>query len=126
MNSFRIIVNRYTPAVKSVGYYPRITPGYLPPAKVAVTAPAYTLNTPAYSAGIVSNLKYASPSIASTAGYSTYGSYGSSANDASYSNGAYYSSPAKVLAAPFTKYVSTPAVTTTFAAASPTIAPVAC
>lgn len=121
--SFRVIPNRYTPAVKSVGYYPKITPGYLPPAKVAVTSPAYTLNAPAYSAGIVT--KYASPAIAST-GYSTYGSYDSSAYDASYSNGAYYSSPAKVLAAPVTKYVSTPAVTTTFAAASPTIAPIAC
>lgn len=126
-NLFYIPLNRYTPTVKGVGYsYPRITPGYLPPAKVAISAPAYSLNTPAYSAGIVT--KYAAPAIASTAGYSTYGSYGSydsSAYDGSYSNGAYYSSP-KVLAAPVTKYVSTPAVTTTFAAAGPTIAPVAC
>lgn len=111
----------YTPAVKSVAYsYPKITPGYLPPAKVAISAPAYSLNAPAYSAGIVT--KYAAtPAIATTAGYS--GSYD---YDASYSRGAYYSAPAKVLAAPVTKYVSTPAVTTTFAAASPTIAPIAC
>lgn len=112
-------IRSYAPAVKTVGYsYPRVTPGYLPPAKVAISAPAYSLNTPAYSAGIVT--KYAAtPAIATTAGYS--GSYGSYDYDASYSRGAYYSAPAKV-----TKYVSTPAVTTTYATAGPTIAPIAC
>lgn len=96
----------------------------MPPAKVTYSAPAYSLNTPAYSAGIVT--KYAAtPAIATTAGYSG-GSYGSYDYDASYSRGAYYSAPAKVLAAPVTKYISTPAVTTTYATAGPTIAPIAC
>lgn len=124
MNKMLFLIHRYSPAVKSVGYsYPKITPGYLPPAKVAYSAPAYSLNAPAYSAGIVT--KYAStPAIATTTGYS--GSYGSYDYDADYTKGAYYSAPTKVLAAPVTKYISTPAVSTTFTAASPTIAPIAC
>lgn len=114
-----------------MGYsYPRITPGYLPPAKVAVSAPAYALSTPAYtSAAYAAPLvtKYAATPAIASSGYNAYGSYGSygSVYDSSYSKGAsYYSSPA--LAAPVTKYVSSPAVATTFASAGPTIAPVAC
>lgn len=109
--------------------YPKITPGYLPPAKVAVSAPAY-LGTPAYStaysaAPIVT--KYAASPAIATSGYSSYGSYGSygSVYDSSYSKGASYYSAPKVLTAPVTKYVSAPAVATTFAA-GPTIAPVTC
>lgn len=106
--------------------YPKITPGYLPPAKVAVSAPAY-LGTPAYStaystAPIVT--KYAASPAISSSGYSSYGSYGS-VYDSSYSKGASYYSAPKVLTAPVAKYVSAPAVATTFAA-GPTIAPVAC
>lgn len=110
--------------------YPKITPGYLPPAKVAISSPAYSLGHSAYSGAAYSTplvTKYAAAPAISTDGYSSYGSYGSygSVYDSSYSKGgAYYSAP-KVLAAPITKYVSTPAVTTHFTA-TPTIAPVAC
>lgn len=109
--------------------YPKITPGYLPPAKVAVSAPAY-LGTPAYStaystAPIVT--KYAASPAIATSGYNSYGSYGSygSVYDSSYSKGASYYSAPKVLTAPVTKYVSAPAVATTYSA-GPTIAPVTC
>lgn len=97
--------NFVVPAVKKVAaipayQYPRITPGYLPPAapvvttnyvssnptavtyvssppKIAVATPAVSLATPTYSAPIVT--KYAAPAIATSHGYGSaaYG-YGSS------------------------------------------------
>lgn len=98
----------YTPAVKSIAY------SY--PAKVAISAPAYS------SAGLVT--KYESTPAVATAGYSNQYSnlYGSYDYDASYTKGAYYSAPVKVLSAPVTKYVSTP----TYVGHGPTVAPIAC
>lgn len=123
-------LDSYTPAVKSVAYsYPKITPGYLPPAvpKVAISTPtAVTLNSAAYAAPVVT--KY-TPAITASTGYNAYGAYGSygSVYDASlYTKGGYYSSPAKILSQPFTKYVSTPAIATTSYTATPTAAPVVC
>lgn len=125
---------RYTPAVNSVAYsYPKITPGYLPPAKVAYSAPAaVTVNSAAYTAPIVT--KYTSaPATTTTTGYNGYNGYSGysgysgygSVYDAALTKGAYYSAPAKVLSPAITKYVSAPAVSTTYAA-TPTVAPVAC
>lgn len=110
--------------------YPKITPGYLPPAKVAISSPTYSLSNAAYSGAAYSApivTKYAAAPAIATDGYSSYGSYGSygSVYDSSYSKGAAFYSAPKVLSAPITKYVSTPAVTTTFTA-NPTIAPIAC
>lgn len=118
----------YTPAVKNVAYsYPKITPGYLPPLpspKLAISTPtAVTLNSAAYAAPVVT--KY-TPAITATTGYNAYGSYGSVYDASLYTKGGYYSSPAKILSPPITKYVSTPAVATTAYAATPTAAPVVC
>lgn len=77
----KIFFCRYTPTYS----YTKITPGYLPPAKVAISAPAYTINTPAYSSGNYHN------------GYSNSLSYDASL----YSKGGYYSAPVQ-------KYISTP------------------
>lgn len=118
----------YTPAVKSVAYsYPKVTPGYLPPLpspKLAISTPtAVTLNSAAYAAPVVT--KY-SPAITATTGYNAYGAYGSVYDASLYAKSGYYSSPAKILSPPITKYVSTPAVATTAYAATPTAAPVVC
>lgn len=92
--------------MKNVAYsLPRITPGYLPPAKVAISAPV-TYNTAAYAAPLVAKFTSTPTTITSVGHGSVY--------DASYSNGAYYSAAPKVLA---------PAVATTY---TPTAAPIAC
>lgn len=114
--------------MKSLAYsYPKITPGYLPPpvsAKVALSTPtAITFNSAAYASPVVT--KYG-PAITATTGYNAYGSYGSAYDASLYAKGGYYSSPAKILSTPITKYVSTPAVATTAYAATPAAAPVAC
>lgn len=108
--------------MKSVAYsYPKITPGYLPPAKVAISTPtAVTLNSAAYAAPVVT--KY-TPAITATTGYNAYGSYGSVYDASLYAKGGYYSSPTKILSPPLTKYVSSPAVAYT---ATPTAAPLVC
>lgn len=113
--------------MKSVAYsVPRITPGYLPPPvpKVAISTPtAVTLNSAAYAAPVVT--KY-TPAITATTGYNSYGAYGSAYDASLYAKGGYYSSAAKILSPPITKYVSTPAIATTAYAATPTAAPVIC
>lgn len=121
-----LYIDRYTPAVKSVAYsYPKITPGYLPPGKVAISTPtAVTLNSAAYAAPVVT--KY-TPAITATTGYDAYtGSYGSVYDASLYAKGGYYSGPTKILSPPITKYVSTPAVAHTAYTATPTAAPVVC
>lgn len=91
----------------------------MPPAKVAISAPAYA--APAYAAPAYSAPAYAAPIVTKytqTPTAITALGHGS-VYDASYSNighGAYYSSAPKVLA---------PAVATTYTA-TPTAAPIAC